>query len=149
MASFLRETILGAEFDSSDPNMPLRCHRGTRLKIIKQCQDFILNREGRPKIRWVVGSAGVGKSAIMQSVARDESNVLSEIILGATIFFSVNGRQDGMKAITTIAYQLAVKLDTYRLFVQREIIRDPSLLRKSLSRQFNKFIVEPFILSES
>jgi hypothetical protein len=145
MASFLKETIPGAEFDSSDPNMPLRCHPGTRLEIIKRCQDFILNREGRPKLRWVVGAAGVGKSAIMQSIARDESLVLSDIIVGATVFFSINGRQDGTKTITTIAYQLAVKVKTYRLFVQREVTHDPSLLRKSLSTQFEKFIIEPFV----
>jgi hypothetical protein len=145
MASFLKETIRGAEFDSSDPMMPLRCHPGTRLEIIKQCQDFILNRDGRPKLRWVVGAAGVGKSAIMQSVAQDEYNILSDIIVGATIFFSINGRQDGTKTITTIAYQLAVKLYSYRLFIQREVTHDPSLLQKSLSRQFKKFIVEPFI----
>jgi hypothetical protein len=145
MASFLKETIPGAEFDSSDPNMPLRCHPGTRTKIIKRCQDFILNREGRPKLQWVVGAAGVGKSAIMQSIARDEFQILSGIIVGATVFFSINGRQDGTKAVTTIAYQLAVKVKTYQLFVQREVNHDPSLLRKSLSTQFEKFIVEPFI----
>jgi hypothetical protein len=81
----------------------------------------------------------------MQSVAEDESNVLSDIIVGATIFFSTNGRQDGTKAITTIAYQLAVELEPYRLFVQNEVTRDPSLLQKSLSTQFSKFIIEPFI----
>jgi hypothetical protein len=146
MALFLKEMISRAEFDSSDPNIPLQCHPGTQLEIIKWCQDFILNRQGRRKPRWVVGAAGVGKSAIMQSVAQDEDNILSDIIVGATIFFSVNGRQDGTKAITTIAYQLAVKLNPYRLFVQREVTHDPSLLRKPLSKQFDKFIVEPFIL---
>jgi hypothetical protein len=144
MASLLEQTIKGAEFDSSDRNMPLRCHPGTRLEIIKRCQDFILNRDGRPKLRWVVGSAGVGKSAIMQSIAHDQSNVLSET-MGATIFFSNNGRQNGTKTITTIAYQLAVKIEPYRLFLQREVTRDPSLLQKSLSKQFNTFIIEPFI----
>jgi hypothetical protein len=82
MAEFLKETIPGAEFDSSDPNMPSRCHQGTRLAIIRECQDFVLQREGRPKLRWVVGAAGVGKSAVMQSVARDESDILSGIIVG-------------------------------------------------------------------
>jgi hypothetical protein len=93
----------------------------------------------------VVGAAGVGKSAIMQSVAQDEYNILSDIIVGATIFFSINERQDGTKAITTIAYQLAVKVKLYRHFIQREITHDPSLFQKSLSTQFKKFIIEPFI----
>jgi hypothetical protein len=145
LAKFLKETISGADFDSSDPNMPSRCHPGTRETIIRECQDFVLNREGRPKLRWVVGAAGVGKSAVMQSVAWDESGILSGIIVGATIFFSVNGRQDGTKAITTISYQLAVKHTPYRRFLQREVVHDPSLPRKSLSTQFKKLIVEPFI----
>jgi hypothetical protein len=81
----------------------------------------------------------------MQSVAQDVYKILSDIIVGATVFFSINGRQDGTKAITTIAYQLAVKVKPYRLFVEREVKQDPSLLRKSLSAQFRKFIVEPFI----
>src|SRR5215469_9722669 len=120
MSSLLEHTIKGAEFDSSDPHMPLRCHPGTRSKIIKRCQDFILNRNGH-RIRWVVGSAGVGKSAIMQSIAHDESDVLSGIIIGATIFFSINGRQDGSKAIMTIVYQLAVKIERYRLFIHHKV----------------------------
>lgn len=146
MASLLKHTIPGAEFDSSDANMPLRCHPGTRSEIIKRCQDFILNRESRPNLRWVLGAAGVGKSAIMQSVVHDESRVLSDVTVSATIFFSINGRQDGTKAITTIAYQLAVKLHSYRLFVQREVTNDPSLLQKSLPTQFRQFILKPFIL---
>lgn len=145
MASFLKETIIGAEFDSSDRGISPRCHPGTRARIIERCQTFVLTCDGCQKLRWVVGAAGVGKSAIMQSIAEDKSKALSNVIVGATIFFSINGRQDGMKAITTIAYQLAVKLEPYRLFVQKEITRDPTLLRKSLPRQFNKFIVEPFV----
>lgn len=145
MTVLLQNTISGAEFNSSDRNPPPRCHPGTRLKIIERCQQFILTCDGAQKLQWVVGAAGVGKSAIMQSVAEDESNVLSDITVGATIFFSTNGREDGAKAITTIAYQLAVELEPYRLYLQSEVNRDPSLLQKALSTQFSKFIVEPFI----
>ncbi|KAF7760578.1 hypothetical protein Agabi119p4_11254 [Agaricus bisporus var. burnettii] len=145
MASLLKETILGAEFDSSARNPPPRCHPGTRLRVIERCQYFILTCGRERKLQWVVGSAGVGKSAILQSVAEDKSGVLSDVITGATIFFSINGRQDGTKTILTIAYQVAVKLEPYRLFIKGEIARDPSLLQKSLSTQFKKFIVEPFI----
>jgi hypothetical protein len=67
------------------------------------------------------------------------------VSLRASIFFFVNGRSDGSKAIVTLAYQLAVQCDPYRHFIKHEIGRDPSLLQKSISVQFNKFIVEPFI----
>jgi hypothetical protein len=91
---------------------------------------------------WLVGFAGVGKSAIMQSIA--ESNV-EGVTVGASVFFSVNGRCDGSKTISTLAYQLAVKCGPYRQFIQAEATADPSLFQKTLPTQFNKLIVEPFI----
>jgi hypothetical protein len=67
-------------------------------------------------------------------------------VIFASIFLSINGRRDGTKTVMTIAYQLAVKCGPYRQFIRDQISLDPSLLRKSLSVQFNKFIVEPFML---
>jgi hypothetical protein len=93
-------------------------------------------------MRWVVGAAGVGKSAIMQNVA--ESPALP-VNCHASVFFSINGRNDGTKTIITISYQFAAKCDLYRQLVEREITRDPSLLRSSMGKQFTKLIVEPFI----
>jgi len=89
-------------------------------------------------MHWVVRPAGVGKSAIMQMVTEETPADVS-------IFLSVNGRRDGWRTLTTIAYQLAVKYEPYRQFIQSEIARDPSLLWKLLPAQFNKFIIEPFI----
>ncbi|EKM76831.1 hypothetical protein AGABI1DRAFT_77922, partial [Agaricus bisporus var. burnettii JB137-S8] len=93
-------------------------------------------------MRWVVGAAGVGKSAIMQSVAESPLPSVSE---RASIFFSINERNDGTKAIITLAFQLAAKCEPYRQLIEREITRDPSLLQSSLSVQFRKFLVQPFI----
>ncbi|XP_006458953.1 hypothetical protein AGABI2DRAFT_115916 [Agaricus bisporus var. bisporus H97] len=138
MKEFLQHTIIGAEFDSSDRHPPPRCHPGTRLAIIERCKVFITQCDGKEKMRWVVGAAGVGKSAVLQIVAE-------EIPADASVFFSVNGRQDGTKLFTTIAYQLATKHEPYRQFLRNEISRDPSLLRKSLPAQFRKFFVDPFI----
>ncbi|EKM77979.1 hypothetical protein AGABI1DRAFT_60911, partial [Agaricus bisporus var. burnettii JB137-S8] len=138
MDKLLQHTIIGAEFDSSDRHPPPKCHPGTRLAIIERCKNLIVQCDGKEKMRWVVGGAGVGKSAIMQIVAE-------EIPADASVFFSVNGRNDGTKFFLTIAYQLAVKYEPYRQFIRNAINRDPSLLRKSLPAQFRKFIVDPFI----
>jgi hypothetical protein len=74
---------------------------------------------------WVVGPAGVGNSAIMQMVAEETS-------ADASVFLSVNGRQDGTKTFNTIAYQLAANYEPYHRLVSKEISRDPTLLRKAL-----------------
>ncbi|XP_006458966.1 hypothetical protein AGABI2DRAFT_177088 [Agaricus bisporus var. bisporus H97] len=138
MNKFLQHTIIGAEFDSSDRHPPPKCHPGTRLAIIERCKNFIVQCDGKEKMHWVVGGAGVGKSAIMQIVAE-------ETPADASVFFSVNGRKDGARIFTTIAYQLATKHEPYRQFIWNAIDRDPSLLHKSLPAQFQKFIVDPFI----
>jgi hypothetical protein len=138
MKDFLQHTIIGAEYDSSARDPPPRCHPGTRLAIVGRCKAFIDECDGEEKMRWVVGPAGVGKSAIMQMVAE-------ETPADASVFISVNGRQDGTKTFTTIAYQLAAKYEPYRQFVRNEITRDPSLLRKALPVQFQKFIADPFV----
>ncbi|XP_006459799.1 hypothetical protein AGABI2DRAFT_219165, partial [Agaricus bisporus var. bisporus H97] len=143
MEKFLQNTIIGAEVDSSDRHPPPRCHPGTRLAIIHRCLDFIVQCKDKEKLRWIVGPAGVGKTAVMQIVAEETP---ANVILGASIFLSTNGRKNGTKIITTIAYQLAVNCAPYRRFLERETTRDPSLHQKSLPAQFKKFISEPFIL---
>ncbi|KAF7761575.1 hypothetical protein Agabi119p4_9567 [Agaricus bisporus var. burnettii] len=142
MEKLLEKTILGAAFDSSARDPPPRCHPGTRLAILARCLEFITNVINEKKMRWVVGAAGVGKSAIMQNVA--ESPLLS-VSARASIFFSINGRNDGTKAIMTLAYQLAARCEPYRVLIEYEITRDPCILQSSVSVQFKKFVIEPFI----
>ncbi|EKM74621.1 hypothetical protein AGABI1DRAFT_109932 [Agaricus bisporus var. burnettii JB137-S8] len=142
MEKLLEKTIPGAEFDSSARDPPPRCHPGTRLAVLDRCLYFIHNCDGMRKTHWVVGAAGVGKSAVMQSVVESPKLVVS---CHASVFFSINGRDDGTKAVVTISYQLAAKSELYRQLIEREITRDPALLQSSMAKQFFKLIVEPFI----
>ncbi|KAF7763848.1 hypothetical protein Agabi119p4_8385 [Agaricus bisporus var. burnettii] len=142
MEKLLEKTIPGAEFDSSARDPPPRCHPGTRLAILEQCLSFVRNCEDNKKMRWVVGAAGVGKSAVVQSVVESPELAVS---CHASVFFSINGRDDGTKAILTISYQFAAKCEPYRQLVEREITRDPSILRSSVAKQFRKLIIDPFI----
>ncbi|XP_006464111.1 hypothetical protein AGABI2DRAFT_48544, partial [Agaricus bisporus var. bisporus H97] len=137
----LEKTIPGAAFDSSTRDPPPRCHPGTRLAVLTRCLEFIANPNGTKKMYWVVGKAGVGKSAIMQTVA---DSYFSSESPGASIFFSINGRNDGAKTIITLAYQLSASCEPYRALIEYEITRKPSLLQSSLAVQFKKFIIEPF-----
>jgi hypothetical protein len=144
MEKLLKETILGAASDSSARYPPPRCHPGTRLAILERCLHFITYCNGEKKMRWVVGAAGAGKSAIMQNVAESPGLPVSS---KASVFFSINGRSDGTKAVMTLSYQLAAKSEVYRQVIEDEITRDPSLLQSSMLVQFEKFIVQPFIHS--
>jgi hypothetical protein len=59
--------------------------------------------------------------------------------------FSINGRNDGTKAIVTLSYQFAAKSELYCQVIENKITRDPSLLQSSMPVQFEQFITEPFI----
>ncbi|KAF9445573.1 hypothetical protein P691DRAFT_805486 [Macrolepiota fuliginosa MF-IS2] len=131
----------GAEFDSLARHPVPRCLHGTREKIIHGVCEWITKPE--PKMLWLRGSAGVGKSAIMQTVAEKSSQ---SAILGATLFFSrANQRSKLNHVVPTLAYQLATHIPSYRLDVEELIGLYPTIFEKSVANQFQKFIIEPFL----
>jgi hypothetical protein len=93
-------------------------------------------------MRWIVGAAGVGKSAVMQNVAESPKLLVAS---QASVFLSINGRNEGTRTIITLSYQFAAKSDLYRQVIEDKVNRDPSLLQSSMAVQFEKFIVQPFI----
>ncbi|KAF9442408.1 hypothetical protein P691DRAFT_481936 [Macrolepiota fuliginosa MF-IS2] len=134
--------ISGAEFDSSERDPPPRCHPGTRLSIVQRIRIWLQNSDRSKNLLWLHGSAGVGKSAIIQSLAELESKSNGVI---ATLFFSaLKGRNDPNRVFTTLAYQLAVQDASYQAYVAELMSRDPRSLDKAMSEQFRKLFVEPF-----
>ena len=91
---------------------------------------------------WLIGPAGAGKSAIMQSVAelQDPSTIL------AALFFSApHKRNDPKKVIATLAYQIAVRHEGYRSHIRSKLTADPTIWDKSITGQFSEFFVEPIV----
>ncbi|KAF9441293.1 hypothetical protein P691DRAFT_813205 [Macrolepiota fuliginosa MF-IS2] len=144
---FLSEHIIvGAEFDSSDHR--LGCHPETRLDISRNIQSWVHNLARKYKILWLHGPAGVGKSAILQTIAETEADSLTSI-LGATLFFSrPNDRNDPQRVFITIAYRLSMKYFAYRKYIVELLTFDPTIVKKSMQEQFKAFIVQPFAIKE-
>ncbi|KXN84591.1 hypothetical protein AN958_12272 [Leucoagaricus sp. SymC.cos] len=137
-------SIPGVEHDSSERDPPPSCHPGTRLDICEQVQSWFRDPKRKEKLLWVHGPAGVGKSAIMQTLAQEEVNS-STSILGATVFFSkLRQRNNPKKLFNTVAYQLATRYESYRRYVTDILIKDPKVVEKSMQEQFRRFIVVPF-----
>ncbi|KXN89775.1 hypothetical protein AN958_05315 [Leucoagaricus sp. SymC.cos] len=134
--------IPGAEFDSSARKPPPRCYLGTRVEIMSDVNEWLHQPNAEKKLLWLCGPAGVGKSAIMQSIAEEYADTQC---LGATLFFSkVSGRDEPWAVWPTVAFQLAVKEKTYRAYLHSEMNANPRLLKEGLREQFRKLIVEPF-----
>ncbi|KXN82175.1 hypothetical protein AN958_02984 [Leucoagaricus sp. SymC.cos] len=132
----------GAEYDSSERDPPPKCHPGTRQKIIERIQFWFHNPFRTRRLLWLVGPAGVGKSAIMQTLAEIEA----QRSMISTLFFSATQRRtDPAKVIATIAYRIAVQYPPYHKFLRTALAADPKLIEKSIKAQFFAFFVLPFV----
>jgi hypothetical protein len=97
------------------------------------------NSKRMHRIRWYMGTAGIWKSALAQSVA--EAFAKAEC-LGAT-FFSRRGKLDDPDAvIPTIAYQFATKNPIYMSHTTQLLERNPLILENDHSTQFRELLVE-------
>lgn len=134
--------IRGAEFDSSVRDPPPRCHPGTRVKLNEKITEWFYDQQRGKSFLWLHGPAGSGKSAVIQTLAEA---LFSSNHLAATVFFSrPNNRKDPHRVPATIAFQLSVRIPSYRTFVAEQFALDPNLLDKGVKEQFRIFIVEPF-----
>ncbi|KIL57277.1 hypothetical protein M378DRAFT_171947 [Amanita muscaria Koide BX008] len=91
--------------DSSAQDPKRRCHPGTRKSVLHQICNWADDPTRPEHILWLHGPAGVGKSAIAQTISyfygRDK--------VGATFFFFRSDpiRNDGNRLFPTLAWQLA------------------------------------------
>ncbi|KXN80829.1 hypothetical protein AN958_07225 [Leucoagaricus sp. SymC.cos] len=140
---WLEEYIMkGAELDSFERDPPPRCHPDTRTTLIQQAEDWFTQPPEGKRLLWLRGPAGVGKSAIIQTLAegwREERK------LGASLFFSRERRHtDPRQVFPSLAYQLATRDASYAAYISDVMIRDPRSLKKAMNEQFRVLFIEPF-----
>ncbi|KAF7760909.1 hypothetical protein Agabi119p4_10318 [Agaricus bisporus var. burnettii] len=138
MELLVNHIIHGAAHDDSARTYPPRCHPGTRIKILERLTDWIYSLKRTKSLLWLSGPAGVGKSAVMQTLAESIRQPV------ASVFIS-RPNNDPNRIFTTIAYQLAVQVEAYRNYVVGRLAANPYLLNKTMQIQFQVLIVEPFV----
>ncbi|KAF8955796.1 hypothetical protein BDZ97DRAFT_2063390 [Flammula alnicola] len=141
----------GATHDSAERHPPPKCHPNTRKAIVNKIGQWTHRPLGTKESRifWMNGPAGVGKTAIAQTVCQ---RLLESGQLGGSFFFSrlVAGRNDPRSLFSTIAYQLATAIpDTFGRAIEEKIKADPSILKKNMKLQLEKLIIEPLRLLDS
>ena len=96
---------------------------------------------------WLYGSAGAGKTAILQAIAEFLcSPSESGHNFAASFFFTrgKKGRDEGHFLFSTIAYQLALKVPGLRQHVNHIVELDPTLHTKSMDVQLQSLIIDAF-----
>ncbi|KAF5353388.1 hypothetical protein D9756_007846 [Leucocoprinus leucothites] len=143
LEALLGKSMPNAFHDSSARYPPPRCHLDTRKDYIAKVMDWAHGDShlGEP-ILWMYGPFGVGKSAVAQSCA--EALEIKHK-LAATLFFSRSfaDRDDPQRIFTSIAYQIAIQCDAFSRIIAARIDRDPALVTKTPSRQFEELLVRP------
>jgi len=133
----------GAMHDSAERDPPPRCHPGTREKATEDIIRWIDESNPSSNVLWVNGRAGVGKSALVQKIAE-----LGLIYFGGCFFFrrGTPGRNVKDHLFSTLAYQLAMKVPGMLDLVDRAMVQDFSLPKKSSAVQLKHLIIEPIRL---
>ncbi|TEB19449.1 hypothetical protein FA13DRAFT_370346 [Coprinellus micaceus] len=125
-----------------------RCLPETRVKVQEDMKNWIADIpvNGQPKTRflWLTGPAGVGKTAIIGTIA---DRCKEERTLAASFFFSTFSggpyRQSKARFISTLAYQLLNCVPEIEKKVLAAIERDPVIFDRGLDEQFRALILEP------
>ena len=133
----------GAMHDSAERDPPPRCHPGTREKATEDIVRWIEEPNPSSTVLWVNGRAGVGKTALMQRIAE-----LDEIYFGGCFFFRRGASGCNVKdhLFSTLAYQLATNVHGMLEHVDRAMMQDFSLPKRSAAVQLKRLIIEPIRL---
>jgi len=125
-------------------NQMKKCLDGTRTEILNEIVDWINNPDpSTPRILWLHGQAGKGKSAIAHTIALHAKNLGN---LGSCFCFTRVRQHEGlhMKLFTTIARDVADRDLRYRLLLAGVISNDHALRdTEDVVEQWQKFILEP------
>ncbi|KAL0571140.1 hypothetical protein V5O48_010820 [Marasmius crinis-equi] len=122
------------------------CLEGTRGGFIEELGEWVKGHRGNGHVLWVKAGAGVGKTAVAQTLCEKYCRTENSAgLLAAAHFFSRNdtSRNTMNRFIATIAYQLA-RLHLYLADAIDAAIRsDPGIMGADWEDQFQRLICEP------
>ena len=104
--------------------------------------EWIKAIEASEDVLWLYGSAGSGKSAIVQTIAEMCAKMG---LLVASFFFSrvSECRNNEKRLVASIAYQLAISIPPTRSYIGSAIEIDPAIFDRSLDTQVETLIIRP------
>ncbi|KAF5326749.1 hypothetical protein D9619_004410 [Psilocybe cf. subviscida] len=118
-----------------------KCDEGTRTSMLLRMKKFV-QQGGQPSVFWLHGPAGIGKSALAQSLAlslKDEGDH------AASFFFSrtAPGRNDGNQLIVTLACQLALSIPPIQPLLAKVVKENPLIFNTTNAVKMQALIVNP------
>ncbi|THV05601.1 hypothetical protein K435DRAFT_892266, partial [Dendrothele bispora CBS 962.96] len=126
---------------------PPKCHPGTRESILNHLFDWIRANDVEntlySPIQWLYGPAGVGKSAIAQTLCErfDKEHLIGSFFFSRTS----QARNNPRFLFLTIGYCLAIFSNDRDLWtaIDEAVSKNPTILHASIDVQFRELVVGP------
>ncbi|UPK93849.1 hypothetical protein LCI18_004784 [Fusarium solani-melongenae] len=134
-------TLLGAAHDSSDSWLQATCLESTRVNVLHEIHEWAEDPDS-PKMFWLNGMAGTGKSTIARTVVQ---RLAEAGTLGGSFFFKKGETDRGSpsKLFTTLAASLSRWQPPVSRHIEHAINRNPQIFDQMPHQQFSKLILEP------
>ncbi|KAL2850287.1 hypothetical protein BJY01DRAFT_132276 [Aspergillus pseudoustus] len=138
--------VMDACFDSQKLQDTPTCLSNTRVSLLEEIRHWATKADAEP-VFWLQGVAGSGKTTIAKTVAEISSR---DGYLGASFFFSRQGgdRGNATNFFATVAYQLAVRLVSFRSFLEKALVSHRDIFGKSYKEQWEQLILDPMLQLE-
>ncbi|CAE6381437.1 unnamed protein product [Rhizoctonia solani] len=119
------------------------CTKETRVEVLSALNKWSLDPDA-PKIYWLNGMAGTGKTTIAYTFAE---TLKARKALGASFFCTRTSGEcrDVAQVIPTIAYQLADYSPSFRSVLVNALEKDRNITSCTMSTQCNRLILEPLL----
>jgi len=114
----------------------------TRVELITELDDWEKNLINAATMKWVLGGAGEGKTALLLTFA----DLCKRHKRSVGAFFASNriaDCSDGSRIIITLAVQLMQSLPSTAKYIDKALRQDPHILSKGREVQMKALIVEP------
>lgn len=119
------------------------CFEGTREQVLLDIEKWIKNQELKtPRIFWLSGLAGIGKSTIARTIAEKAAG---DGVLGGSFFFLRNDEKLGniTHLFPSLAYQLAKHHESYLSLIGTAIEKGTDIASMNQETQFQSLILDP------
>ncbi|KAL0062421.1 hypothetical protein AAF712_010700 [Marasmius tenuissimus] len=136
---------VGASHNAEQQYERGECLPGTREKVLQRVREEWIRAGGQGcPISWLTGTAGVGKTAIAITLAKDCEQ---EGLLASSFFFfrSDPKRNNANALVLAIAHGLVSTIPFIRRFIEHRISIDPKILEARLEDQFRELVVNPTV----
>ncbi|KAH7099213.1 hypothetical protein BKA62DRAFT_831872 [Auriculariales sp. MPI-PUGE-AT-0066] len=139
----LREILLPMYSPGEYPDAPEPCADNTRVDVLSAIHEWA-KLTSTPRVFWLAGPAGSGKSAISRSVTE---RLRSCGLIVLPFFFSraTRTRNTALALPAAIAYDLAAADLTARQMILQLVNDEPEILLSSLADQLQRLVFDPLV----